>query len=238
MKAGELPWTRILTEGLVIVLSILLAFAIDAWWQDRVEQEQQREHLLSMRAEFESSIAGLEEVITSIKYHGKNIDTLISMVKSVPENESINIPGELMGSVVTWRTSDVSTSTLDALMASGNLNLLTNVELRKELASFPAFLLNITEDELLAQQFAVFEMTKILAREGLLEIAYAYRQGVQESELITLAAPVSIDVKHTPELVGMLTTRRVHTYYSDLQLPSIQEYLSRLIEMIDIELKK
>lgn len=39
---SALPWSRILAEGVVIVVSILLAFAIDAWWdrsQDRAREQ-------------------------------------------------------------------------------------------------------------------------------------------------------------------------------------------------------
>lgn len=33
----KLPWKRLLAEATAIVLSILLAFAIDAWWEDRMD---------------------------------------------------------------------------------------------------------------------------------------------------------------------------------------------------------
>jgi hypothetical protein len=32
-----IPWTRIDAEGTAIVVSILFAFAIDAWWEGRRE---------------------------------------------------------------------------------------------------------------------------------------------------------------------------------------------------------
>jgi hypothetical protein len=34
-----MPWSRLLAEGTVIVLSILLAFAIDAWWSERQSRD-------------------------------------------------------------------------------------------------------------------------------------------------------------------------------------------------------
>ena len=35
-----LPWTRILVEGAVIVVSILLAFGVDALWDESQEKEE------------------------------------------------------------------------------------------------------------------------------------------------------------------------------------------------------
>ena len=38
-------WPRLLVEGVAIVASILLAFGIDAWWQDRqTHYEEQRQN--------------------------------------------------------------------------------------------------------------------------------------------------------------------------------------------------
>ena len=36
----QIPWRRILIEGAVIVVSILLAFSIDTWWNDRIEHQR------------------------------------------------------------------------------------------------------------------------------------------------------------------------------------------------------
>ena len=36
--ARQVPWPRIFAEGLAIVVSILLAFGIQAWWEERQER--------------------------------------------------------------------------------------------------------------------------------------------------------------------------------------------------------
>lgn len=189
-----------------------------------------------MRAEFQASLAGLDEVLTSIQLHAKNVESFIALLKDAGDEPAI-IPGPLLGSAITWRTSDVSTSTLDALMASGDLNLLGNAELRSNLAGLPAFLLDVTEDEIIAQAFAENEMSIFLAREGLAEIAYAYRAGVQDPGGIqSLHVPAEISVLSSPELIGFLTARRVHFWYSESGLPTVRQYLQTLIEQIDNEL--
>ena len=232
----QIPWARILAEGAVIVVSILLAFSIDAWWDNHVEQQREREQLLSMRAEFHGSLSGLDAILASVQSHAENIESLIALLKAAGD-KPVLVPGALLGSAVTWRTSDVSTSTLDALMASGDLNLLRNVELRTRLAGLPAFILDVTEDEIIARSFAESEMSVFLAREGLAEIAYANREGVPGPNGIqTLTTPAEIYVRPSPELIGMLTARRVHLWYSEVGLPDVRSYLASLIEQIDNEL--
>lgn len=218
------------------MISILLAFSIDAWWNNRIEQQREREELISMRDEFQSSLSGLDEVLSSIKVHAANIDFFIRMLKSAGD-EPVLVSGTLLGSAITWRTSDVSISSLDALMASGDLNLLPNVELRANLAGLPALLLDVTEDEIIAKNFAENEMSIFLAREGLAEIAYAHREGVQgEDGIPSLSAPDEIRVLSSPELIGYLTARRVHLWYSEAGLPDLRSYLEALIAQINEEL--
>lgn len=226
----QISWRRILAETLVITVSILLAFLIDAYWNGRIEQQREHEQLVSMRAEFEASLSQLDALITSVQTHAANVDSLIALLKEAGD-KPVMVPGHLLGSAITWRTSDVSTSTVDALIASGDLNLLKNLELRKSLAGLPAFLSDITEDEIVSQTFAETHMAVFLAREGLAEIAYANRQRFDG-----LSAPGEISVLPTPELIGYLAVRRVHFWYSEVGLPTIQVYLEKLIEQIDNEL--
>lgn len=52
-SAQKIPWKRLATESFVIVASILLAFAIDAWWNDRQELRLQNDRLARVAAEVE-----------------------------------------------------------------------------------------------------------------------------------------------------------------------------------------
>jgi len=52
-KAQSLPWRRMALEGGVIVLSILFAFAIDAWWSQRKDHIEGIEQLGRVAAELQ-----------------------------------------------------------------------------------------------------------------------------------------------------------------------------------------
>ena len=41
-KAQNIPWNRLVVEAAAIVVSILLAFAIDAWWDDRQQRNEEQ----------------------------------------------------------------------------------------------------------------------------------------------------------------------------------------------------
>ena len=57
----EIPWKRILVEATAIVASILLAFAIDAWWQDRAERFVELQYLEAMREDLVHSLELLDD---------------------------------------------------------------------------------------------------------------------------------------------------------------------------------
>ena len=225
-----IPWGRLAAEGFIVVVSILLAFTIDAWWDANLEDRREDRQLAAMRVEFAASSVAIDEVLASIEQHANGVDELMSLLKSA-ESDSVQVPGQLLGYAIGWRTSDVSTSTLDTLIASGDLNQLDNENLRRDLAGFPAFLLNVTEDEVMAMEFAESTMASFMAREGLAEAAYSNRPGFDWPHALK-----SVTVSPSAEFIGLLMARRVHFNFSLLQLPQTKTYLEDLIAQIDAEL--
>ena len=71
------PWKRIAVEAATIVASILLAIAIDAWWQNRQVRVDEQEVLVGLRAEFAANretlarhLAGYLRSIQSLEVPG------------------------------------------------------------------------------------------------------------------------------------------------------------------------
>ena len=57
----KIPWKRIAVEASAIVASILLAFAIDAWWSARQLHLDEQHILRQLEAEFEANTTLLAE---------------------------------------------------------------------------------------------------------------------------------------------------------------------------------
>ena len=58
----EIPWNRFAVEAFVIVSSILLAFSIDAWWDNRKELAEEKIALFDLRNELNENLAAIEDV--------------------------------------------------------------------------------------------------------------------------------------------------------------------------------
>ena len=79
----KISWRRILVEGLVIVVSILLAFGIEAWWQERGDRTAELEALVGLHAEF-TAIRERLEGDTLFRGELAGVEDLYERVQALP----------------------------------------------------------------------------------------------------------------------------------------------------------
>jgi hypothetical protein len=118
------------TEAAVIVLSILLAFAIDAAWGQRVERAEENRILEQFAAELDSydellalAAASSERVLTAT-------DVLLRAIHEGPTPEADVLSNALRGLQGRFRFTS-TTATLDLLAGSGNLGIISSPALRQ-----------------------------------------------------------------------------------------------------------
>ncbi len=51
-EPNTIAWKRLAVEAAAIVVSILMAFSIDAWWDGRKDQLEEQEILVGLEVEF------------------------------------------------------------------------------------------------------------------------------------------------------------------------------------------
>jgi hypothetical protein len=137
----RVPWRRLLTEGFTIVASILLAFAIDAAWEERQEATEVTEGLRAIRSEL---VANREyfEVIES--FHRRVAEgglEMLSITGPDPSREAAERAPFLIGEL--WVRAGLerpSTGALEAIVASGRLSKIDDAELRQELSAFSNYM--------------------------------------------------------------------------------------------------
>ena len=59
----RIPWSRLLFEGVVVVISILVAFAIDAWWDSRKAKLLEADFLTRLEVAFEENAQLAESAV-------------------------------------------------------------------------------------------------------------------------------------------------------------------------------
>ena len=130
----NIPWPRILTEGAVIVVSILLAFWIDAWWEEQQEAAQEKVLLQSLLTDLKA----LHEERKDVDHYA---DALIEAARQLLDiarsSEEIATDREIdfLLNDLTYLAGGLSQGShiLDMLFTGGQLASIQDPELRQVL---------------------------------------------------------------------------------------------------------
>lgn len=136
-----IPWKRILIEGTAIVLSILLAFAIDAWWNGYQDRQKERKILEVLLVEFEL----LEDELNwSRNYYGAIKASALKLVDigmELEESTSDEEIDRLLEDLWWWSIPESwSSAELNSIISNGDLALLSNEDLRLDIGGWPVLL--------------------------------------------------------------------------------------------------
>jgi hypothetical protein len=144
----SIPWNRLVAEGAVIVASILLAFAIDAWWDERADDIQERALLTGLVEDFHAASEDLNRARTLHEAKSVAAAQLLSWAES---EGSGDIRAEQVERAISTMfahpTFDPPMGTVRTILGSGRLDLLGNPELVRELTRWSALFEDLREDE-------------------------------------------------------------------------------------------
>ncbi len=143
-ESNRIPWLRISAEGAAIIASILLAFAIDAWW-DGVQADRDTQEILdAVLVEMESNLTSLQDSIT---HHEEIVDAIKIAL------EQTSIAGLLDEAVIDVEVFEPSTGALDTLIVTGMLGAIDEPALQISLGGFNRLASDLNERESRAVEF-------------------------------------------------------------------------------------
>jgi hypothetical protein len=132
----NISWRRLAIEAPAIVVSILLAFAIDAWWEERQTEQDIVEDLVIVEHELAENIRLVQLSIDVMQNVVAAKDRLIAELKTNAGSASIEIPAaDVYWAIFINPTLDPSLGGTDAWIAAGQLGVIESPELRQRLAS-------------------------------------------------------------------------------------------------------
>ena len=153
---GDAPsgWRRRLTEAAVITLSILMAFAIDAWWADVQEGRADRIQMETVLRELETTSALLDD---AIRLHARS-QSLALEVLAVTSAGELTIPVDSLNYLVLnlWNSYEINppTGALQAAILSGAIGRIGDVQLKDHLLGWDGLLADLLEEEISGRSYA------------------------------------------------------------------------------------
>jgi hypothetical protein len=132
--ARQIPWLRIAAEGVAIIVSILLAFGIQAWWDGRSIGVQVRQDLQNISQE---TLLNRARVVRAIDVRTRLAAGTSLLAQAIESN--VGAPVISLPDTLVWlgtagpNTPDLPFGAVEALIASGRLAFVEDPELRVRL---------------------------------------------------------------------------------------------------------
>lgn len=136
--SNEIQWKRIVVEATAIVGSILLAFAIDAWWEERLDQVRATEYLSQVRADSHANTLRLTEAIQLEKAQLKATQEILTALRS-PDPMTLDSAREwtqFEPGYLWYSDPRLLEGAISALVATGEVNLIDNQEIKASLINY------------------------------------------------------------------------------------------------------
>lgn len=137
MRPG-LPWRRFAAEAGIIVFSILMAFAVDRWWEGYQDAKRRALLLEDLEAELVENRDRLEEVLARQRLRVDRLDRLLNEVTPEAVGLDDDSIAALQDQVFFQVNFTPAFGILDLLIQSGELTLLPSRDLRARLAGLPS----------------------------------------------------------------------------------------------------
>ena len=135
-RSNNIQWGRLAAEGAAIVVSILLAFWIDAWWQ--TSQERERE-LVVLQALLDDLVSIRQRVDSQREYNEAILAATTSLLQAAAggEQDIEQQDVDLQLRDIVWYNAPSTwySATMDLLVSAGDLAALSNPKLVTSLAS-------------------------------------------------------------------------------------------------------
>ena len=176
-ETQHISWKRIVIEAATIVGSILLAFVIDAWWDDHKNRAEEQRILVGLKSEFAQN---LELIKIELSYRHAVVESIQKIFDASVATETLDpyVLDGLIADLTWWQNIKYFRGAIDGLLQSGGISYIDNEELRLALASMPGNYDDTMASELYDQHTSINVLIPYLrAHTSLVQIANTQGKG-------------------------------------------------------------
>ena len=221
-------------EIVVVVLSILIAFALDAWWDEAVERGREEELLAALLAEFEANRAPLELRIDNHERLGAGQDAVADLLDA-RGGSSVPVPDSLLITLLITPTFDPTLGALEEAQSSGLTSLIRNAELRRRLRGWRGRWQDVREEEQLNLRLVQDELYPALARSVSLNALMGLGGPWMAGERTGALRSGSIAVPATPGLINFARQRSIRSRRAARELTDLRAELDSIVALLGQE---
>lgn len=229
---GRIRWFS--AEFFVVVAGILFAFTINTWWQDAQTSQREADYLIDLARDFEENADRLELAISDANEVMVSAQILLKL-EDAQAGRALGIDSlnYLLQTLSILPTFQPVTRTYDNILGAGELQTISNPEIRMILADFESQLLLVsTVEETQERQYVALFVPYIMNHLDYLPVA------MFSSEAVELP-----DARYAETIYPLLGTREFQnwailrlTWADDLQ--SVHKSVLELVKEVQVALSK
>jgi len=222
-------WFRkALREVPILVLGILIAFALQAWWDGSRDAEEERQALLALRSELELNLEGLE---TNVRRHDRVAQAVQVFHAQMLTSESAPISDSILVAAIVSPTFDPSTGALENVQRLGA----GNASFAGAAARWRSAVDDATEDERRSRTFTDEQLSPFLSRTVDLPNADLSRLWV--FEILEMPIAEMTVVQSSSELRFLLSTRLKWARLSSAELSQARGETHAMLQLVEEALR-
>jgi hypothetical protein len=232
MQIDRISWKKLLAEFATIVGSILLAFAIDAGWDEHKERQYEQEVLASLESEYENHRKSIEAEIALHKDLLGAVGRLMAACQTGTYTATDLSLDDALYSAGIPVTTDLGSGVRDSLISAGRIEVLSDPELRYALSRWDSVLLEVTDGQMFSYQMVRETYIPMLAARGI-AVAHGMRDEQRNpwplpTRPIAEYGDMEARLLADPEFCTLLDFRYMHMSHT------LDEYDDLLQAIIDI----
>jgi hypothetical protein len=128
---SKIDWSSKIIDFLIVIVGITIAFQLNNWNESRKSDLKEKNYIESFHNENTANEASLIHALNFSVTNKNNIDTLIQIIQTKNyTDERINT---LLPSMLQISNYSLSTTTMENITASGEFELINDINLRKEI---------------------------------------------------------------------------------------------------------
>ncbi len=151
-NATRLPIARLVAEGLVIVASVIVALAADAWWDGRIDYRATTQNLIALQRDLRQAAERADSSLIHAEMGRESAFHLIAHVGLPPDEHPTDTALFHIAQATGFEVFSPARGAYDALLGTGQMELINDERIKHELASYYGSFddLRVSEEALLA----------------------------------------------------------------------------------------
>jgi hypothetical protein len=221
-----------LRDMFVVVASILIAFGLDAWSGWYGDRRDEHEKLLGLHADFTAIAKQLQQQVLKHAQSVAATDSLLQLTGPDAQSDTAQVQ-RLVNRALIASTLDVSSGTLNAILAGGRLEVIRNSELRSALAAWEGVLRDATEDEADSRAHVLRDFVPLLADAAHLRARFQLDTTWRPQSRFALTYDALLT---DPRVAGALDFRAFWIRHTIEELNIVRAEVQHILTLIEAEL--